>query len=172
MPEIKIHIGGREFEVVCKEGEEDFLHAAAAMLDVEADALNTAMGRIPESRMLLMSGLMLADKTASLEDQLAAAARENEGGPLAHEVSAEIDKLKADLATANDELKAVGEKLKVADDKVEVAEKALAEKEKSLAEKTAEAEQSAANAEDSNSKLVLAVNAIERMVESIEKKGA
>ena len=31
------------------------------------------IGRLPEARMLLMAGLMLADKTAGLEDQLRAA---------------------------------------------------------------------------------------------------
>ena len=70
MADITIAIGGREFEVACKDGEEHFLHSAASMLDVEASALNDALGRMPETRMLLMAGLMLADKTASLEDQL------------------------------------------------------------------------------------------------------
>lgn len=70
MAEIKIHIGGREFEVACRAGEEHFLRSAAGMLDNEAQALKDALGRMPENRMLLMAGLMLADKTASLEDQL------------------------------------------------------------------------------------------------------
>ena len=42
MADITIAIGGREFEVACKDGEEHFLHSAAAMLDVEASALNDA----------------------------------------------------------------------------------------------------------------------------------
>ncbi|MGR3660562.1 MAG: cell division protein ZapA [Paracoccaceae bacterium] len=71
MPEIKITIGGREFEVACQEGEEHYLQSAASYLDVEASALNSQIGRMPEPRMLLMSGLMLADKTAGLEEQLA-----------------------------------------------------------------------------------------------------
>jgi len=70
MAEVKIEIGGRTFEVACRAGEEHFLKSAAAMLDSEAAALNDALGRMPEARMLLMAGLMLADKTASLEDQL------------------------------------------------------------------------------------------------------
>ncbi|WP_420858806.1 cell division protein ZapA [Marivivens marinus] len=70
MPHVEIRIGGRSFEVACQEGEEQFLHAAAAMLDTEAAALSSQIGRMPESRMLLMAGLMLADKTAGLEDKL------------------------------------------------------------------------------------------------------
>ncbi|MEZ5685061.1 MAG: cell division protein ZapA [Paracoccaceae bacterium] len=70
MPEITIKIGGRGFEVACQEGEEHFLHAAAALLDNEAQSLLGQIGRMPETRMLLMAGLLLADKTAGLEDQL------------------------------------------------------------------------------------------------------
>lgn len=70
MPQVEITIGGRNFEVACQEGEEHFLHSAAAMLDVEASHLASQVGRITEARMLLMAGLMLADKTAGLEDKV------------------------------------------------------------------------------------------------------
>lgn len=70
MPQVEISIGGRTFEVACQEGEEHYLHAAAQMLDTEATALTTQIGRMPEARMLLMAGLMLADRTAGLEDKV------------------------------------------------------------------------------------------------------
>lgn len=70
MPELNVQIGGRSFSVACQEGEEHFLQAAAAMLDREAQPLVAQLGRITESRMLLMAGLLLADRTASVEDQL------------------------------------------------------------------------------------------------------
>lgn len=70
MPQVEIFIGGRTFEVACQEGEEHFLHSAAAMLDAEAETLAEQIGRLPEARMLLMAGLLLADKTAGLEDKL------------------------------------------------------------------------------------------------------
>ncbi len=73
MPEVDIHIGGRVFQVACQEGEEHFLQSAAGLLDTEAQSLAEVLGRVPESRMLLMAGLMLADKTAGLEEQLRAA---------------------------------------------------------------------------------------------------
>ena len=71
MPEVRITIGGRQFEVACQEGEEQFLQAAARMLDDEAQVLSDQVGRMPEARMLLMAGLLLADKTASVEDRIA-----------------------------------------------------------------------------------------------------
>ena len=70
MPQVEIVIAGRTFEVACQEGEETYLHSAAAMLDVEAKHLADQIGRLPEARMLLMAGLMLADKTAGLEDRV------------------------------------------------------------------------------------------------------
>ena len=69
MPDVTVSIGGREFQVACQPGEEHFLRAAAALLNAEADPLVQQMGRLPEARMLLMSGLMLADKTAAVEDE-------------------------------------------------------------------------------------------------------
>ncbi|UWP91235.1 cell division protein ZapA [Aliiroseovarius crassostreae] len=70
MPDVVIKIGGRGFEVACQEGEEHFLKSAAAMLDAEASVLVSQINHLTESRMLLMSGLMLADKTAGMDDKL------------------------------------------------------------------------------------------------------
>lgn len=89
MPEVEITIGGRQFEVACAEGEEHYLVAAAKMLDTEASVLTEQIGRLPEARMLLMAGLMLADRTAGLEDRLREA-----DGEMAR-VKGELEALKA-----------------------------------------------------------------------------
>lgn len=89
MAQVEITIGGRNFEVACQDGEEQFLTAAAAMLDVEASALSTQIGRMPESRMLLMAGLLLADRTAGLEDKL------REAEARASEALAELERIAA-----------------------------------------------------------------------------
>ena len=86
--EVEIKIGGRSFEVACQEGEQQFLLSAATLLDAEAQVLVGQIGRIPEARMLLMSGLMLADKTAGLEEKL----RETEGKMAA--LQAEVEALR------------------------------------------------------------------------------
>ncbi|TQS72555.1 cell division protein ZapA [Rhodobacteraceae bacterium] len=70
MAEVTVTIGGRGFEVACQDGEEKYLHSAAAMLDREAGVLVEQIGRIPEGKMLLMAGLMLADRTAAGEDRV------------------------------------------------------------------------------------------------------
>ena len=70
MPELDVMIGGRSFQVSCQPGEEHFLRSAAAMLDAEATPIVAQLGRLPETKLLLMAGLMLADKTAAVEDEL------------------------------------------------------------------------------------------------------
>lgn len=72
MPHVSVSIGGRSFDVACQPGEEAFLQNAAALLDEEASSLVSQIGRMPESKMLLMAGLMLADKTAGVGDVMTA----------------------------------------------------------------------------------------------------
>lgn len=93
MPELEIQIGGRNFSVTCQPGEEHFLRAASAMLDSEAQPLVASLGRLPEARMLLMAGLMLADKTAATEDenrQLKARLAEIEARPVPERENMEV----------------------------------------------------------------------------------
>ncbi len=94
MPQVEIQIGGRTFEVACQDGEEPFLQAAAGLLNTEASALTDQIGRMPEARMLLMAGLMLADRTAGLEDKLAEAETRQA------ELRAEIERLQSAPAPA------------------------------------------------------------------------
>ena len=73
MPEVTIKIGQRPYTVNCPEGEEPQLQKARDALDAEASTLLAHAGRVPEAQMLLMSGLMLADRTLALREQLRAA---------------------------------------------------------------------------------------------------
>ena len=79
MPEITIKIGDRSFKVACPVGEESQLESASAKLNVEAKVLIDHSGRVPESQMLLMSGLMLADRALALEEKVKAAEVEMNG---------------------------------------------------------------------------------------------
>lgn len=69
MPEVTVNIGGRPFVVACQAGEEGFLHAAADRLNEEALTVTGQIGQVPESRMLLMAGLLLADKIIAVEQK-------------------------------------------------------------------------------------------------------
>ena len=88
MPDVSITIGGRQFEVACQDGEESFLKAAAEVLDGEARLLTDQVGRLAENRMLLMAGLMLADKTVALEEAAGSSKQKLEDASTAARVAA------------------------------------------------------------------------------------
>ena len=114
MPELEITIGGRSFFVTCRVGEEHFLNTAAKMLDTEAQPILAQMGRLPEPRMLLMAGLMLADRTASVEDEnrtLKAKLAEIEGRPEAAKERIEVPVVPQDVTDTLAEIAARAEAL-------------------------------------------------------------
>lgn len=76
MAEVDFSIGHKAYTLTCQEGEERLLKRAAALLDAEAQVILEQAGRMPEPRLLLLAGLMLADRTSALEDRAAAAERE------------------------------------------------------------------------------------------------
>ena len=67
MPEVNVKIGARSYKLVCDPGQEGELKSAAAQLDKDAQALIAAGERLPEERVLLLSGLMTADRVRGLE---------------------------------------------------------------------------------------------------------
>ena len=95
MPEVEIEIGGRRFEVACQPGEEDYLVSAATALDKEASSIGDQLGRLSESRMLLMAGLMLADQAGNLKEKLA-----KSDADLTAAIS-EISRLNAELSSSS-----------------------------------------------------------------------
>lgn len=70
MPDLYLEIGGRSFPIACEPGQEASLERAARQLDREAAKVIEATGRPTEKHMLLLSGLMLADSMAAVEDRL------------------------------------------------------------------------------------------------------
>ena len=70
MPEVAINIGDKKFTVTCQPGEESALENAASLLNDEASYLVGEIGQLTEQKLLLMSGLMLADKMSSQSEKL------------------------------------------------------------------------------------------------------
>lgn len=62
MATIDIEIASRRYSVACRDGEEDALRSAAAMVDEKAMKAASAMGTLSEGRQLLLASLMLADQ--------------------------------------------------------------------------------------------------------------
>ena len=67
MTELEISIGGRIFSVACDNEEQEKVKEAAALINEEADSIQSQLGRLPESKMLLLSALMIADRLIDVE---------------------------------------------------------------------------------------------------------
>jgi cell division protein ZapA len=133
MPDVTIKIGDRPFTVACPAGEESQLEAASSKLNAEAKVLITHSGRVPESQMLLMSGLMLADRAIALEEKLKAA-------------EVEMSSLRQSIENKAPEIRTVIEEVKVTSVPEELLE--------SLAELSARAEAAADDLEEKIAKPV------------------
>lgn len=62
MADVRLSIAGREYIVTCNDGEEQRLQALGALVDEKAREAGGASGGLNESRLLLFSALLLADK--------------------------------------------------------------------------------------------------------------
>ena len=69
MTELEISIGGRIFSVACDSEEQEKVKEAAALINEEADSIQSQLGRLPESKMLLLSALMIADRLVDVETE-------------------------------------------------------------------------------------------------------
>ena len=69
MTELEISIGGRIFSVACDNDEQEKVKQAAALINEEADSIQSQLGRLPESKMLLLSALMIADRLVDVETE-------------------------------------------------------------------------------------------------------
>lgn len=81
MPDINLNIGGRSFAVACAEGEDASLEAAAEILSADARTLVEQSTKLSESQMLLIAGLMSADRVISIQEKC-------------NDAEAEVDRLK------------------------------------------------------------------------------
>lgn len=74
--DVTFTVGHKEYTLQAQDGEERLLRRAGALLDEEAQKITEQAGRMPEPRLLLLAGLMLADRHNSMENRALAAERE------------------------------------------------------------------------------------------------
>ena len=67
MAEVRLSISSREYVVACKDGEEARLYTLGAMVDEMAREAGGPAGGLNESRSLLFSALLLADKLHDIQ---------------------------------------------------------------------------------------------------------
>lgn len=61
MASVTLRIGGRRYELACRDGEEAHLERLAAIVDAKAVAAGRGLGTTNEARQLLLIALLLAD---------------------------------------------------------------------------------------------------------------
>jgi cell division protein ZapA len=62
MSNVVISIAGRPYTMQCPDGEEDHLKELARLLDTEVNRIKQSVGSIGDIRLMVMSGLMVADR--------------------------------------------------------------------------------------------------------------
>jgi cell division protein ZapA len=62
MAEVDLTIAGRAYRIACRDGEEDNLRAAAALVDGKSREALAGLGTLSETRQLLFASLLLADQ--------------------------------------------------------------------------------------------------------------
>ncbi len=66
MGQVIVEIGGRNYPLSCRDGEEPHLTNLAATIAAKASTLTVNLGQLSEPRLLLMSALMIADEMHEL----------------------------------------------------------------------------------------------------------
>ena len=94
MAEVELSIAGRSYRVACRDGEEDTLRSAGALVDAKSREALAGLGSLSEARQLLFASLLLADQLVE----------QGKGGPYAAVAAApepgpsELDPVIADRA--------------------------------------------------------------------------
>jgi cell division protein ZapA len=66
MAQVSLTIGGRAYELACRDGEEDHLRALGMIVDSRVSDAGRAVGGGNEARQLVMAALLLADELSDL----------------------------------------------------------------------------------------------------------
>ncbi len=72
MGQVAVTIHGRSYEVACDDGQEDHLVRLASYIVKKVVELVTSVGQIGDTRLLVMSALLLADELSEAYSELTA----------------------------------------------------------------------------------------------------
>lgn len=114
MAEVKIMVGGRQYAVHCRDGEEARLQSLAGMMSDRVNQVKTGSPGLTEVRQLLFAGLLLADTLSerSNEPRVAPPVATAPPPPPAAEPFDESDTLAA-LTRLAERIEALGDSLAV-----------------------------------------------------------
>ena len=81
MTQVVVEIGGRNYPLSCRDGDEAHLSGLAADIAAKAEGLTRSLGPMSEARLLLMAALMVADELHDVRNGKGAAPPEPAPAP-------------------------------------------------------------------------------------------
>lgn len=102
MSSLRIYIGGREYQVACDDGEEERLKNLARLLDQRIVAMGGGTGKISDSQLMMLAGLMLADELEDAKRELAHLRNDIRHSSQSFELNKQIELENAITATIHD----------------------------------------------------------------------
>lgn len=111
MAEVKIMVGGRQYAVHCRDGEEARLHQLAGMMSERVNQVSAGANGLTEVRQLLFAGLLLADTLSEKANAPAAAAPPAPASPPPPAAPADDPDTLAALARLAERIEALGDSL-------------------------------------------------------------
>ena len=81
MGQVAVTINGRSYEVACDDGQEDHLVRLASYIDKKVAELVTSVGQIGDTRLLVMSSLLLADELSEAYSELTSLRGDDDEAP-------------------------------------------------------------------------------------------
>ena len=108
MGQVDVSINGRSYQVACDDGQEDHVRQLGEYVDRRVQELVASVGQVGDSRLLVMSSLLVADE---LSEAYAALERGDRGaggggGHATEALAAAIDTLAARIESIAAELEA------------------------------------------------------------------
>ncbi len=116
MAQITVRVNDRPYTMVCDEGEEVHLTELAEFLDSEVANLKEDFGQVGDSRLLMMAGLVVADKLSEALSRIEA---------LQEEIQSLKDARVAAVERARSAEDVVADKLEAAAERIELMNKQL-----------------------------------------------
>lgn len=109
---MNVTINGRNYSIVCEEGQEEHTQRLAEYIKVRVDELVESNGQIGDARLLLMASLLVSDELSDAYAELAAAQASEEA--VSRSSNGETGALADSLDRLAERVEAIAERLEQA----------------------------------------------------------
>ena len=100
MGQITISVHDQKYTLACRDGEEERLKSLADYVSGKAKTLAANLGQVGESRLLLMSALLIADELSECREGVLMEPDEEKAISMLNHAASEIEGIAAELESA------------------------------------------------------------------------